>query len=427
MTIDWTGKNKLYLRQALIVVFNSSRQLSKFFNDELEELEKRYQSLNQITSPDLPLDDQAYDLIEASQSGGWIDNLYRRLCEKTSTHPRIIQLQEELQDSSALAISGALQNPNLADRSIEDHEGGSSDVVVREASAAELVEPMNSAYLVLAAFWEGEKSLKKLQVVPKLCYRKQENPSEIYQEPLATQEGLDKYTVAIDKFPDFLKGLHTFALGKLRSYFDCPWKLSIKLFLPVDLLCLPLTTWCGKDGELVSRHAIVMGCSDRFNPDCPEEAIKLRNQLELQWERFLSKVPDQVGSTLRQLDWLNSEDVGRRGWIDHAGFRCFGDWLTPGDWEKLDEAAQKKWQDLINYGLPLALWMCEGQPTRAQRRRIFNRLIRGTRFDLLDYIPIERDIQRNSGECVGVLYEDLHYMPEPPPVPEQQFFGWPGF
>lgn len=419
MTIDWTGKNKQYLRQALLAIYSSPVRLARFVSDELN------QNLNEI-STESSLEDRAFELVEEAQSGGWIDNLYCCLCNQNSNHSRIIQLREELQDSSALAISGALRNPDLANRIIESHEGGSSDAVVREAPVAELVEPANSAHVVLAAFWEGKKSLNTLQVSPKLCYRKQDNPSEIYQEPLATREGLDKYTVPIDKFPDFLKGLHTFALSKLKSYSDCPWNLSIKLFLPVDLLCLPLTTWCGKDGGFVSRHTVVIGCSDRFNPDCPEEAIKLRNQLELQWERFLSKVPDQVGATLRQLDWLNSEDVGKKGWTAHAGFRCFGDWLTPGDWEKLDEDAQKKWQDLINYGLPLALWMCEGQPTRAQRRTIFNRLIRGTRFDLLDYIPIERDIQRNSGECVGVLYEDLNYMPEPPPVPEQQFFGWPG-
>lgn len=415
--IDWTGKNKQYLRESLLAIYSSPVKLARFVSDELN------QNLNEI-STESSLEDRAFELVGEAQSGGWIDDLYFCLCEQNPNHARIIQLREKLQDS--LTISRVLYDQLLADRVIEDHEGGSSDVVVREAPAAELVEPTNSAHLVLAAFWEGEKSLKKLQVSPKLCYRKQENPSEIYQESLATREGLEKYAVSIDKFPDFLKGLHTFALGKLKIYSDSPWKLSIKLFLPIDLLCLPLTTWCGKDGNLVSTYAVVIGCSDRFNPDCPEEALKLHNQLQLQWQRFFSKVPDKVGSTLRKLDWLNSEDVGKKGWTAHAGFRCFGDWLTPGDWEKLDEVAQKKWQDLVNYGLPLALWMCEGQPTRAQRRTIFNRLIRGTRFDLLDYIPVERDVQRNSGECVGVLYEDLNYIPELPQVPEQQFFSWPG-
>jgi hypothetical protein len=417
--MDWNGTNKQYLRQALLSIYSSPVKLARFVSDEFNR------NLNEI-STESSLEDRAFELLEEAASGGWINELYSRFCECNQKHERVAQLLEELQDtSSGLTISGVLQNPTSPERLIEEHENGSNSEVIREGSVADLIEPVTSAHLVVVVFWKGEKGLKQYRVSPKLCYREQET-SPIKHEPLMNQEDIDKAPISQDKFPDFLKGLHTFALRKLNSYADRPWKLSVDLLLPLDCLCLPLTTWCGRDGDLISKHSIVIGCSDRFDPSCPENSNKLLSQLKVQWEVFFSKVPDEVGSTLKKLDWLDSDKVGKKGWTAHAGFRCFGDWLVPGDWAKLDESSRKKWKDLIEYGLPLALWMCQGNPPRSKRRKIFNSLIQGTRFDLLDKVPIERDVQRHSGNCVGVLYEDLNYMPELPKVEEQQFFSWPG-
>lgn len=139
------------------------------------------------------------------------------------------------------------------------------------------------------------------------------------------------------------------------------------------------------------------------------------------WQRFQEKVPDQVGSVLQNLGWLNSDIAYRENFEIYSGFRCYGEWLKP------EEQFTENWQKLIQSGIPLALWMCEGQPQREAIEATFDRLIDSTRFEFLDRIPLVREEQqRTCNYCVGVFYEDPNYVPEVPRPKEEQFFSWPG-
>lgn len=391
-----------------------------FVSDELNR------SLNDI-STESGLKERAFDLVEEAASGGWLDDLYHALCQQNSKNPHLIQLQEELQDtSSALTIAGVVNQEEDLDRLVIGQEG-SGTAVVREVTQTELIEPENSAHLVIAVFWKGEKKLKQFRVSPKLCYRSPQT-SQIVHKPLIKAEDIDAKPLSQNRFPEFLQNLHTFALSKLRGEVaDRPWKLAIELFLPLDVLCLPLSAWCGADGVFLEQHSVVVGCSDRFDAHRPDDALKLYNQLELKWESFFRKVPDVAGASLTALDWLDSTHAVTRSMASYTGFRCFGKWLVPGEWDKLDATSQQKWKDLVQFGVPLALWICQGSLTSVKRRQVFDALIQGTRFELLDRIPAERGVLQRSGHCVGVLYEDLNYTPERPKLPEQQFFSWPGF
>lgn len=383
-------------------------------------------NLDVISSAASEFDVRAFDLVEKADGEGWLETLYQKLCAENPKNQRVLQLQEEVRDTNSLTLARVVNSDAIQGREVVSQDVANA-AVVSEALTTGLQEPENSAHLVITVFWKGEKNLKQFRVVPKLCYVDSQT-SEIKHKPLAEEEDIDAKPVPQGHFPEFLKALHTFALGKLRqSVADRPWTLSVALFLPLDLLCLPLSTWCGKDDTLIGRHAVVLGCSDRFNADCPDEALKLYNQLDLQWQRFLATVPDAVGASLQNLNWLDSNQAATNSLSNCQGFRCLGDWLVPGEWDKLDANVQQNWKNLIGFGVPLALWICQGQLAVTDRQQVFDSLAQGTRFNLLDRIPVERDILHRSGHCVGVLYEDLTYAPKRPKLPEQQLFSWPGF
>jgi hypothetical protein len=281
----------------------------------------------------------------------------------------------------------------------------------------ELSEDVRSAHLVIAVFWQ-QPSEQKLRVQPKLCYRNTET-REILQESLVK----DNCSILLKDFPSFLRKLLDFTTSKLSRLFPdpiYPWKLTIELFVPVELLCSPLSKWCGQDDDLLRSRSIVIGCSDRFDPDQPGRAADLHNQLKRGWQRFQEKVPDRAGSTLRNLSWLNSDIAHRENFAAYSGFQCYGDWLKP------DHQYLENWRRLINAGIPLALWICEGPSQRETIEAAFNRLVDCTRFEFLDRIPLIRDEQqRTCDHWVGVFYEDPNYVPEVPRV-EEAFFSWPG-
>ena len=368
----------------------------------------------------------AFDLVDEADSGGWIETLYQQLCALNPDHPRVFQLQEELQDLDALTIAGIVNNQDISPgEAISQNVPGST--VVREVCESELKEPENSAHLVITAFWKGEKKLKQLRILYKLCYYDSQ-ASEIVSDPHFKEEDIDALSLSQCDFPKFLKSIHEAALGRLRgTVADHHWTVSLELFLPLDALCLPLSSWCGANNTLIRNHSVVLGCADRFDDDRPAVALKLYNQLELQWERFLATVPDEVGSSLQSLKWLDSTQAATSSLRDYQGFRCLGGWLVPGEWDKLGAAVQQNWKDLIGFGVPLALWICQGDLAAPDRQRVFDSLAQGTRFDLLEKIPSERDVLHRSGQCVGVLHENLTYAPKPPKLPEQQqLFSWPG-
>ncbi|MEO0759719.1 MAG: effector-associated domain EAD1-containing protein [Cyanobacteria bacterium J06648_16] len=417
MTISWTGKNKQYLRQALIDIYTSPKKLEMFVSDELNF------NLNSI-STETGLEERTYDLVEDAASKGYIQKLYSCLCRQNQQNPRLVQLQEELGDtSSELTIAAAVNSSDIAEREVISQSVPATGVV-REAPEEELMEPENFAHLVVAVFWQGAKNLKQLRVVPKLCYR-HPGTSEIEHASLVKDEDIDK-PIPLSGFPGVLRSLYDFALVKLRrDVADCGWQLFIELFLPLDVLCLPLSTWCGKDGSLFTRYCVVVGCSDRFDDNCPE-ALELYNQLELQWQRFTTNA-DVPGGGLQRLDWLDSAMAATHSLAQYNGFHCWGGWLASGAWDQLDQNTQQNWKDLIRSGVPLALWMCHGNPSRPDRQQAFDQLTVGSRFDLLMQIPAVRDVQHRSGHCSGVLYEDLTYTPERPKLPEQQLMSWPSF
>ena len=313
-------------------------------------------------------------------------------------------IREQLSDPSVLeAAIGASNTDRLAVRVTPDEL---------------LVEDSYSTHLVIAVFWR-ERNEKLLRVMPKLCYRDLKS-NDILQEPLSQED----CPILLKKFPEFLKSLIDFTNRKLAIRFKDsiePWTLTIELFIPVDLLCQPLSTWYGQDRELICDRSIVVGCSDRFDRDRLGEAANLHNELKAGWKRFKQQAPDTRSSNLRALSWLSSDIAHRETFGNYSAFRCYGHWL------KADEKLLKNWIDLVKSGIPLALWMCEATLPQHEIVDILGDLVDCTRFEFLQRIRKTRDrLQKICDHDIGIFYEDLTYVPDVPLPPEVQFFGFPG-
>jgi vWA-MoxR associated protein C-terminal domain/Effector-associated domain 1 len=391
--IKWTGPDKGILRKALLEFYPSVRSLKRFVSDNFEH------SLTDIA--DSSLEDWAEDLLSKAVTEGWISELYKKFCSEHQTDLRIAQLRKELKDPDLEVAIG----------------DGSQNAIVRAREEAEISEDPRSTHLVVAVFWQ-ERSKQKFRIRPKLCYRDPEGIN-IIQEPLVK----DDCAVVLKDVPNLLKKLVSFTIQRLENFFPDPvhpWQLTVELFVPVDLLCQPLSAWCGQDDTLLRSRPIIMGCSDRFDPDRPGEAADLHNQLKQGWQRFQKAVPDRSGSTLQELSWLDSDQASQTSFARYSGFRCYGDWL------KRDEQFLNNWIKLVRSGIPLALWMGEGSLQSEEIANVFDRLTAGTRFDLLTQIPTVRDELQERNHCVGVWYEDPNYVPDIPISKDEQFFEWPG-
>ena len=420
---DLTPKLRKLLREALCSSYRKPETLKRFVSDNFESV--------QLDSIDFSnaLQTVADELISDFEEQGDVPDLIRTLIITRPRNQKVQDLRQEAQSILNLSPQPSIDlllESVAPDRLIEGQGTCPNSIVVRDAiEAEELIEPSNYAHLVVPIFWEGESKLRKFRVYPKLCYLDHDT-KRVVNKPLENEEDIDKYSFRQDEIPEFLEKCHASGIMELRRLFpgrEKSWRLSIELFLPVELLCLPLAAWCGQDGEFFSKHPIVVGCSDRFDPLRPAKAIELHNQLQMGWERFRRKVPDKVGSSLLNLEWLDSKKAGQKSLAAYAGFRCYGNWLVPGEWEKLDSVSQKRWKDLVGFGIPLALWICQGELTAPARGKVFKRLASGTRFELLEQIPIIRDEQwKTSGHCVGVFYEDLNYVPKP----SGSYFSFPG-
>ncbi len=354
----------------------------------------------------IPARDWAEELIEKAHAEGWINQLYKEFCLAHPDDFLIVVLRNELGDSALdVPIGDAGEMAGVVRRSpLESACDG----------AEALQEDPLSTHLVVAVF---RQKGNKLRVQPWLYYRAADT-GEICQKSLVE----DGCTVSLETFPEFLKQLVKFTYEVVKELFPppSPWTLTIELFVPIELLGQPLSTWCGADGALLCDRPLVMGCSDRFNPDLGGDAIDLHNKLTLGWQRFQAKVPDQVGSNLRNLAWLTSPMAATAALGEYSGFRCHGDWL------KSDEAAVKNWQELVNSGIPLALWMCGGNPTPPDAEAVFEQLVDCTRFEFPKRLPLKRDRQRKTCDYyVGVLYEDPNYVPPVPLPPSGESFVWP--
>jgi hypothetical protein len=394
--IQWTGPNQGKLRKALLEIYLSVETLRRFVRDNFE---RPVTSIGGSTP-----EDWAESLLDiASGEGGWINEIYKIFCSLNSGDPRILQLRKDLKDPSLSVVIG---------------EDGLANSVVRKNIDTPLVEDPNSTHLVIAVFWQ-ERDKQKIRISPKLHYRDPGN-GDILQESLLK----DNCSRMLDQFPDLLKELTDFTINnKLSRLFPDPfrpWKLTIELFVPVELLSQPLTSWCGQYRDLFRDRTIVVGCSDRFDLT-RLDAINLYNQLGLGWERFQDKVPDCHNSNLQNLSWLGCTAASQTPFAQYAGFQCYGNWLKP------DEQSLDNWQELVRSGIPLALWMCEGSPDHQAIADEFDYLIDGTRFAFLDKIRIVRDrLHRTCNHNVGIFYEDPHYLPDIPPPKEEQFLEWPG-
>lgn len=392
--IEWTGPNQKTLRKTLLSFYRSNQVLRLFVSDHFEY------ALDDLPDTEVSRTSWAAALLEQAVAEGWINELYATFCLKHQDDPRIIKLRKDLNDS---ALETPIGGPEA------------SNAIVRVKPKEELVEEPGSAHLVVAIFWR-EREKRTVRIHPKLYYRDLGSRS-LVQESLMQ----DECAIELKTFPSVLNGLVNFTNRKLYRLFSSsghPWKLAIELFVPVDLLWQPLSTWHGQNNDLVTSYPIVLGCSDRFDPD-QEKSVEWYNQLQRGWKRFQSTVPDQAGSTLRNLNWLQSNRARQEAFEQYSGFQCYGHWLKP------DE--QDNWQRLVRSGIPLALWMCEGKPRRTTITTVFEQLTDGTRFEFLDRIPLIRDQQqRTSGYCVGVFYEDPTYIPDIPLPEEEQFFVWPG-
>ncbi|WP_316428082.1 VMAP-C domain-containing protein [Leptolyngbya boryana] len=389
--LQLSNDDRRTLREALISGFRSYEALERFVADNFKDFR-----LNEISDSRSTLD-AADRLIEACEERG--DELALVLALRKE-RPRNAAVQNLLRFWQG-RVPG---DPLLVQREPNDELAFDSE------------DPC-SAHLVIAVFRQ-QPSEQKFRVQPKLCYRNAET-SEIVQESLMK----DSCSILLKEFPNFFKKLVGFTIRKISDCFTDPlhpWQLTIELFIPLELLCSPLTIWCGQDSELLLSRPIVVGCSDRFDPDQLEQSADLHNQLKRGWRRFQEKAPDQAGSTLQNLSWLNSDIAHQENFEGYSGFQCYGAWLTP------DKESLKNWQTLVKSGIPLALWMCEGQPQRETISATFDRLIDCTRFEFLERIPRIRDEQRRTcNHCVGILYEDPNYIPDVPRV-EEQFFSWPG-
>jgi hypothetical protein len=309
-----------------------------------------------------------------------------------------------------------LENMSLNDPDLEGIIGdpGANKMVARRARTELLYEASQTAHLVIALFEEGTNK-EEMRICPKLCYRQAEN-SKIQSLHLAKKDDLTG--IPLKQFPVLINQLIEYTSHQLEKLFSEsvePWMLAVELYVPSVFLSQPLSTWFGQT-DWWERYPVVVGCSERFDP-LVQGGAELRNQLQRGWQRFQAKVPDTVGSTLQNLAWLTSDQAEHQSFAQYSGFKCFGTWLQN------NEKCQNNWIELIRSGIPLALWMCDGTPSRMERDNIFNHLTKGTRFDFLDLLPEIRTQQRkNSDHCVGVFYEDPNYWPDVPPSPDVQFF-----
>jgi hypothetical protein len=277
------------------------------------------------------------------------------------------------------------------------------------------------SHLIVAIFWQ-QRSKKKVRVQLELCYHHPET-RKCVKESLAK----DTCSLSLTEFPKMLEELTNFTSAKLFGIFRDslrPWQLTIELFVPIDLLCFPLARWCYKSSRVIQTHAITIRCSDRFDPDRPGESADLHNQLKAGWQRFQHHVPDKSNAKLRDLNWLQPPQLGQENLENYSGLKCFGNWLKP---PANGATCLERWEKVIRSGIPLALWICQGQSQPSIISQTYDQLTDCNRFEFLDRVRDLLNQQKATPNYhVGVFYEDPNYVPTVPTTQEQQYFSWPG-
>ncbi len=467
--MKWNGERKEKLRNTLVAIYNSATKLKEFVSFKLDR------NLNEI-APASDIKEQAFELIEAACSEGWIDNLFCEFCEINRDKPIVTQLENDFQvcelDSDSQLLGRICQELLNCLADLEQRRKQATGLEAEEldrkidvckqrlqyftgvrCGAVEPVIPLPknfskedllrdawggreiqtetdsdaisegcSAHLIVALFWQDQTN-QKVRVQPRIIYQCPNTG-----KPIAAPPQKDR-SKKLSDFPTFLQQAVDQVANKLSGEYPTqPWKITISLFVPIELLSASLTQWCGQPSQLIRDHPIVIGCSDRFEGS---RAAKLYNKLNQGWQRFQNDVPDssEPTSTLRQLNWLQSAPSRSQAieFEDYSGLQCLGDWLKP------DPACLDRWAELVESGIPLALWLCDAQAERAAIAQKFDQLTDCNRFEFLERIRRDRRQPCNlstahPGYHLGVFYEDPQYAP--PFVPQdddddEQFFAWP--
>jgi hypothetical protein len=381
--MNWTGPKQGKLRKVLLSIYPSLFKLRLFIKDNFEC------NLTDIggTSPE----EWAEELITKAASEGWIDELYEQFCLINKDDSRIHELLKELDDTFRLVT--LLPSANII---------GESD------STSTVSEDDKTAHLVISLFKTGTSKEEKFIVYAKFCYTK--------NSPQAL--GIDNGNIIKkDEVSKYLEERINDAKTELKKLCnETHFNLVIGFFLPTDLLSYPLHQWYGQENKYLKLYPIVMGCSDRFISEIvSHSSFDLRNRLKKGWSRFQSIIPDEKRLNISELKWLKSDDADMESLADFTGFCCSGNWLQPG------KQYLEKWQELIDSGIPLALWRCNTHLAR-ENLTVFEHLIAHNRFDFLMRIPNIRERQQKMKEdYVGVFYEDLDYLPD---IPKQ--LNYPG-
>ncbi|NEO86186.1 MAG: hypothetical protein F6J87_18305 [Spirulina sp. SIO3F2] len=465
--MKWTKEAKKALRKSLLKVYRKDTGLlGLFVEDEFDNI-----SFNDYRPNEGP-EIRVYALIEDFDSKGWLDDLYKKFCKANDGNPNITQLQKDIQncqfDRESKLLSEAWQKLHRYLVELEQHSQqesnsdteeldrkieickqrlkffnevccGDRDLVIplpenfsvedllrnswgsAEVQAAEIENTSYSAHLIIAVFWQ-ERTNEKIRVQPRLLY-KCPNTGELVTAPPQKDR-----TLKLSDFSIFLQKAADKVANKLSEKYPKPHRqLTIGLFVPIDLLSASLTKWCGQPSKLIDNCSIVVGCSDRYEGS---EAATLHNKLNDGWQRFQNHAPDmpEPAAKLTQLQWLRP-DASQSQTIDledYSGLQCLGDWLKP------DPQCLDRWAELVESGIPLALWLHDAQADRNTIEQKFNDLTNCNRFEFLE--RIRRDRRQHcglsaapSGYHLGVFYEDPQYAP--PFVPQddddEQFFDWP--
>jgi hypothetical protein len=413
--VHWSSPNQGIFRRALTDVYPDVRSLRRFIKDHFDH------NLRDI--PELSVEDWAEDLMDKADREDWLDDLYQAFCNRHIGHSRITQLKQELGDQGEDQPENILDSKLLGQLSSVQTVANplAGNTVTRSPQVPDLItgDDPRVVHLVIAAFHHSTKQQSSIRLWPTLCYWDPESEA-IAQKPFdeIESDAIDEQGVCtIDDVPDVLEALFYQAAEDLDQQFPDPmdaWTLVIHLLLPIELMSRSLTQWC-RPGSEVWLHPIVIGCSDRLSPDARDartrrRSASLRNQLAKGWQRLQECVPnDDPNITLANLKWLESQQAKTQALAEYAGFKCYDDWLQASDLER--------WGELIQSGIPIALWMCEQRLCEPEIKAFFDDLTNHSRISFLKEIPIAREKQRKTcKDCVGVFYEDPNYTPNLQPL-----------
>ncbi|MEM6838611.1 MAG: hypothetical protein AAF609_17370 [Cyanobacteria bacterium P01_C01_bin.120] len=326
-------------------------------------------------------------------------NLKNEITECEKQRQRLEQLIAEFQQERFLDLPDMVTTELTESSSLDATKNFVKQK--RTEDGHEWLEDPNSAHLAIAVFLQGEND-QKIYLQHRLFYY---DAGDVVSIKLVMPEEAD--AISLKQFPETLKALSDAAAIHLSRHFSNsqePWCLTIELFLPLEQLCSPLAKWCGAYADLWRDYPIVLGCSDRFHPLRPGNANRLLNKMKQGWQRFQRLTPDEDGEPLKKLRWLDSDRAATESFEGYAGFQCFGTWLKP------DKKVVSQWQELVESGIPIALWVCGGKLERPAVTTTFSRITEHTRFEFLEEVRLIRDEQQKTGQnLVGVFYEDLNY------------------